>query len=248
MEQIYHRTKGLSDVVSSFCPGCLHGLCTKLVAEVLEEMGVLDNTIGVMSVGCGALVKRVMDTDLVCSNHGRAPAVASAISRCKPGKTVFTYQGDGDLAAIGLSEILCAANRGENFVVIFINNSTYGMTGGQMAPTTLVGQKTTTSPAGRDPHKEGYPMHMCELISQLPAPRFVARYAMDTPASVRKAKEGIRKAFEIQKRGEGFTFVELLSNCPTNWGMTPVKTLDYMREHTMKEFPQGIFRDVEGGI
>jgi len=215
VEQIYHRTKGLSDVVSSFCPGCLHGLCTKLVAEVLEEMGVLDNTIGVMSVGCGALVKRVMDTDLVCSNHGRAPAVASAISRCKPGKTVFTYQGDGDLAAIGLSEILCAANRGENFVVIFINNSTYGMTGGQMAPTTLVGQKTTTSPAGRDPHKEGYPMHMCELISQLPAPRFVARYAMDTPASVRKAKEGIRKAFEIQKRGEGLRASPLWSCCPT---------------------------------
>ena len=247
MELIYSRTKGLTPgLVSAYCPGCLHGLITKLVGEVLEEMDVLNQTIGVMPVGCGALSKRVMDIDIVCANHGRAPAVATGITRCAPDKVVFTYQGDGDLGAIGLSEILCAANRGDNFVTVFINNSTYGMTGGQMAPTTLIGQKSTTTPFGRDPKQEGYPMKMCEIINQLEAPRFVARYAIDTPAAVTKAKKGLRKAFEIQKRGEGFTFVELLSNCPTNWGMSIPQTLEYMREHTMKVFPQGVFRDLAG--
>jgi 2-oxoglutarate ferredoxin oxidoreductase subunit beta len=246
IEQVCGRTKLLNPIPSAYCPGCLHGLITKMVAEIIEEMGVADKTLGIMPVGCGALSKRVLDIDIVCANHGRAPAVATGITRCAPDKVVFTYQGDGDLAAIGLAEILSAANRGDNFVTVFINNSTYGMTGGQMAPTTLLGQKSTTTPYGRDARTEGYPIRMCELISQLEAPRFVARYALDTPAHVIKAKKGLRKAFEIQKRGGGFTFVELLSNCPTNWGMSPLQTLEYMRENTMKVFPQGVFRDVEG--
>lgn len=248
MEQVYHRTKALLDSATGYCPGCMHATITKLIGEVLEEMGAIDKAIGVMGIGCGSLSKRVLDTDIVCANHGRAPAVATGVSRCAPGRLVFTYQGDGDLGAIGLAEILCAANRGENFVTVFINNCTYGMTGGQMAPTTMIGQKTTTTPFGRDPANEGYPMKMCEIISQLTAPRFIARYALDTPAAVLKAKRGLRKAFEIQQRGEGFSFVEMLSNCPTNWGMPPLKTLEYMHEHTMKVFPQGVFRDTEEGI
>lgn len=247
MTQICARTSLLNPIPSAYCPGCMHGLISKLIAEILDEMGIGERTIGIMPVGCGAITKRILDIDIVCANHGRAPAVATGITRCVPDKVVFTYQGDGDLAAIGLAEILSAANRGENFVTVFINNATYGMTGGQMAPTTMIGQKTTTTPYGRDAKKEGYPMLMCELVSQLEAPRFVARYALDTPGHVTKAKKGLRKAFEIQMRGEGFTFIELISNCPTNWGMSPVKTLQYMKENNMKVFPQGVFKDVEGG-
>ena len=248
MELIYSRPKTLAPRVSAYCPGCLHALATKIIAEVIEEMDIADNTIMVPPVGCGGNTKRMIDVDVVSATHGRAHAVASGISRCVPDKLVFTYQGDGDCAAIGLSETLCAANRGDNFVGIFINNSTYGMTGGQMAPTTLVGQTSTTTPCGRNAASEGYPMHMCELVNQLKAPRYIARFALNDPANVRKAKEGIRHAFELQQKHIGFCFIELLTNCPTNWGMTPVKSLEHMKEYTMKEFVPGVFRDEERSV
>lgn len=245
MEQVYARPKTLRPRVSAYCPGCMHALATKIIAEVIEEMDIADNTVCVPPVGCGGNTKRMIDVYMVSATHGRAHAVATGISRCEPDKLVFTYQGDGDLAAIGLSETLCAANRGENFVGIFINNSIYGMTGGQLAPTTLVGQNSTTTPCGRNPATEGYPMHMCEILNQFAAPRYIARFSLDTPANVRKAKEGIRHAFEMQQKHMGFCFVELLTNCPTNWGLTPVKSLEWMREHTMKEFVPGVFRNIE---
>lgn len=244
METIYERTRALKRTQSAFCPGCMHGLVTKLIGETLEEMGVLDETIGVMSVGCSVLSRNIFDFDIVCANHGRAPAVATGITRCAPDRMVFTMQGDGDLASIGLAEIMCAANRGENFAVIFINNSTYGMTGGQMAPTTLIGQKSTTTQLGRVAREEGFPMKMCEIMEQLEAPRLIARYALDTPETVLEAKSAIRKAFELQKAKKGFSFVELLSNCPTNWGMTAVDSLQFMRSNTMEVFPQKVFREV----
>ncbi len=245
MKRVYKRSALLSKAGTRYCPGCMHGLISKMIAELVEEFGVADRIVGVMPVGCGTMSKNVFTFDVVCAAHGRAPAVATGFTRCAPEKIVFTYQGDGDLAAIGLSEIVHAANRGEHFMTVFINNSTYGMTGGQMAPTTLIGQKTTTTPTGRDPLIEGYPMRMCEILSQLDAPVYVARFALDTPANILKAKNGIRKALEIQLKGQGFAFVELLSNCPTNWGMTPEKCLEWITTNTSKVFPVGVYKDVK---
>ncbi|WP_213973977.1 thiamine pyrophosphate-dependent enzyme [Tepidanaerobacter acetatoxydans] len=242
MEKIYERPHSLYKSVSGYCPGCLHGLISKMVCELIDEYEIADKTICVLPVGCGTLSKNIFDFDVVCAAHGRAPAVATGVKRCAPEKFVFTYQGDGDLAAIGLSEIIHCANRGENIVTIFINNSTYGMTGGQMAPTTLIGQKTTTTPAGRNAANEGYPIKMCELISQLEAPVYVARFALDTPANIIKAKNGLKKAFEIQLNGHGFSFIEFLSICPTNWGMTPEKCLKWSQENCTKVFPPGEFK------
>ena len=241
----YKRPKSLKPMATPYCPGCLHALATRLVADVIDELGQADNAINVVSVGCSALNLITWNGDVIGAAHGRAPAVATGVKRCLPDRLVFTYQGDGDLAAIGLAEIMSAANRGENFTVIFANNQTYGMTGGQMAPTTLVGQKSTTSVWGRDPLTTGYPMKMCELISVLEAPKFVARYALNTPKGVMDAKRGIKKAFEMQLRGEGFTFIELLTNCPTNWGMSPLDTFDYMNQNTIPYFTPGIFMDKE---
>ena len=246
MEKIYERTKILSAAPTRYCPGCMHGLISKMIAELVDEFGIAERTVGIMPVGCGTMSKNVFTFDIVCSAHGRAPAVATGFSRSAPEKIVFTYQGDGDLGAIGLSEIIHAANRGEHFMTVFINNSTYGMTGGQMAPTTLIGQKTTTTPAGRNPAVDGYPMKMCEIISQLDAPAYVARFALDTPANIIKAKQGLKKAFEIQMKGQGFAFVEMLSNCPTNWGLSPVKCLEWIHEHTSKVFPVGEYKVSEG--
>ena len=241
----YKRPQSLKPMATPYCPGCLHALATRLVADVIDELGQADNAVNVVSVGCSALNLITWNGDVIGSAHGRAPAVATGVKRCMPERLVFTYQGDGDLAAIGLAEIMSAANRGENFTVIFANNQTYGMTGGQMAPTTLLGQKSTTSRMGRDALTTGYPMKMCELISVLEAPVFVARYALNTPKGVMDAKRGIRKAFEMQLRGEGFTFIELLTNCPTNWGMNPIDTLSYMKENTIPYFTPGIFKDKE---
>lgn len=241
----YKRPQSLKPMATPYCPGCLHALATRLVADVIDELGQADNAINVVSVGCSALNLITWNGDVIGSAHGRAPAVATGVKRCLPERLVFTYQGDGDLAAIGLAEIMSAANRGENFTVIFANNQTYGMTGGQMAPTTLVGQKSTTTRFGRDALTTGYPMKMCELISVLEAPVFVARYALNTPKGVMDAKRGIKKAFEMQLRGEGFTFIELLTNCPTNWGMNPIDTLSYMNENTIPYFTPGIFKDKE---
>ena len=241
----YKRPSSLKVMPTPYCPGCLHALATRLVVDVIDELKQAENAINVVSVGCSALNLYTWSGDVIGAAHGRAPAVATGIKRCLPERLVFTYQGDGDLAAIGLAEIMSAANRGENFTVIFANNQTYGMTGGQMAPTTLVGQKTTTTRMGRDAQTTGYPMKMCELISVLEAPAFVARYALNTPKGVMDAKRGIKKAFEMQLRGEGFTFIELLTNCPTNWGMSPVDTLEYMSTNTIPYFTPGIFKDKE---
>ncbi len=242
----YKRPSALMPMSTGYCPGCLHGLATRLVADAIEELNQQKNAINVVSVGCSALNLYSWCGGDIGAAHARAPAVATGIKRCLPDRLVFTYQGDGDLAAIGLAEIMSAANRGENFTVIFANNQTYGMTGGQMAPTTLIGQKSTTTPYGRDVQTTGYPLKMCELISVLEAPVFVARYALNSPKGVSDAKKGIKKAFELQMAGKGFTFIELLTNCPTNWGMSPLDTLDYMNSNTIPYFVPGVYKDKEG--
>ena len=244
MEKIYTRPSYIREgATSGFCPGCMHSTIHKLVGEVLDELGIVDKTVTVWGVGCCVLGSGYTTHDSFGSPHGRACAMASAYKRCNPDEIVYTYQGDGDLAAIGLSEIMYAANRGENFTVIFINNSTYGMTGGQMAPTTLVGQKATTAPFGRDPKQHGYPVHVCELLATLKAPAYLERVTCVDAPNVLKAKAAIKKAFQNQIDGKGFSLVEIMSNCPTNWGMTPLETLEYMKEHTLKEFPLGVYRD-----
>ena len=244
MEKVYSVPSTKHEVVGGFCPGCLHGVVVKLVCEVQEELGILDRTVCVIGVGCCCITARHWKCDVMNAPHGRAPAVATGLKRMAPKDTVvYTYQGDGDLAAIGLSEIMYAANRGENFTVIFVNNSTYGMTGGQMAPTTLVGQKATTAPFGRDPKQHGYPVHICELLATLKAPAYLERVTCVDAPNIMKTKAAIKKAFQNQIDGKGFSLVEIRSNCPTNWGMTPLETLEYMKEHTLKEFPLGVYRD-----
>ena len=242
MEKIYKRPESMQKRATGYCPGCLHGVANKLICGLIDEFGIADNTVAVQPIGCGALLCWTIDTDQIISLHGRAPATATGIKRSAPEKFVFVYQGDGDLASIGLAEIMHCANRGENLTVIFINNSIFGMTGGQMAPTTLMGQKATTAQDGRTP-LQGYPMHMCEIINQLTAPVYIERCALDSPAHVLTAEKAIRKGFRNQLEHKGFSFIELLSNCPTNWGMSPVKSLEFMRNETMKEFPLGVFRD-----
>lgn len=245
MEAIYTRPETLIKRPTGYCPGCLHGVATKLIAETVEELGLREKAVAVLAIGCGTMGMFHFNMDVVVSAHGRPPAVATGVKRSAPDRFVFTYQGDGDLAAIGMSEIMHAANRGENICVVFVSNSTYGMTGGQLAPTTLVGQKASTAINGRDPAEVGYPMHMCEILNQLKAPKYIARFAMDSVANITKAKKGLKKAFQLQLDNKGFSFVELLSNCPTNWGMTPEKSLEWMRNNTMKEFPLGEFRVCE---
>ena len=244
MEKIYTRPSYIREgATSGFCPGCMHSTIHKLVGEVLDELGIVDKTVTVWGVGCCVLGSGYTTHDSFGSPHGRACAMASAYKRCNPDEIVYTYQGDGDLASIGIAETIYAANRGENFTVIFINNSTYGMTGGQMAPTTLVGQKATTAPFGRDPKQHGYPVHVCELLATLKAPAYLERVTCVDAPNVLKTKAAIKKAFQNQIDGKGFSLVEIMSNCPTNWGMTPLETLEYMKEHTLKEFPLGVYRD-----
>lgn len=246
MEKVYKRPDSINQSISGYCPGCMHSTITKITAQAIDELGVREKAICVLPVGCGTLGIVYWNMDMVASAHGRAPAVATGIKRTCPDSVVFTYQGDGDLAAIGIAEILHAANRGENITIIFINNSIYGMTGGQMAPTTLVGMRATTCPEGRNSATEGYPIHMAEIIAQLNAPVYSVRCAVDTPANINKAKKAIKKAFNNQLNGKGFSFVEILSNCPTNWGISPLETLNYIHEQTMGEFPLGVFKDEEG--
>ena len=244
MEKIYARPSTMIEGAKvGFCPGCMHSTVHKLVGEVLDELGIVDKTVTVWGVGCCILGSGYTTHDSFGSPHGRACAMASAYKRCNPDEIVYTYQGDGDLASIGIAETIYAANRGENFTVIFINNSTYGMTGGQMAPTTLVGQKATTAPFGRDPKQHGYPVHICELLATLKAPAYLERVTCVDAPNVLKAKAAIKKAFQNQIDGKGFSLVEIMSNCPTNWGMAPLETLEYMKEHTLKEFPLGVYRD-----
>ena len=230
------RPTCLNPIPNTFCPGCLHSMANKLVGQCIDELGLAKKTIVVMSVGCSTMGLRFWHMDMVSCAHGRAPAVATGIKRMQPDTFVFTYQGDGDLASIGLAEIMCAANRGEHFSVIFANNSTYGMTGGQMAPTTLVGQKSTTTPQGRNAAVDGYPTNMCEILSTLKAPSYIARCALNTPANIRKAKECIKTAFQYQLDGKAFR------------GMAPLDTLKFVEENTIPAFPLGVFRDVDKGV
>ncbi|MCK5776325.1 MAG: 2-oxoglutarate oxidoreductase [Bacteroidales bacterium] len=236
---VYTKTKNMTDKVLSYCPGCGHGTAHNITMEVVDEMGITQDTIGVAPVGCSVLAYEFMNIDMTQAAHGRAPAVATGIKRIFPDKYVFTYQGDGDLAAIGGNETLHACNRGENIVIIFVNNGIYGMTGGQMAPTTLPGMKTSTSPYGREIETMGSPLKMTELIAMLPGVHFVTRQAVHTPSAVRKAKKAIRKAFEIQKEKKGLAFVEIVSNCNSGWKMEPVASNEWMVEHMFPYFPMG---------
>ena len=243
MEKIYGRTKTIQeDKVSGFCPGCMHSTVIKLIGEVLEEMELVDRADCVLGIGCCGLHMDYIAYDNTTAPHGRACAVATGMKRSNPDSLVFTYQGDGDFASIGLAESISAANRGENITVIFINNGIYGMTGGQMAPTTMLGVKTTTTPYGRDIHEHGAPLHMCEILSQLEAPAYIARVTAADVPNAKKAKAAVKKAFQYQLEGKGFSFVEFVSNCPTNWGMSPVESLDHVHNVIMKEFPLGEFR------
>jgi len=239
---VYQRPAAFDPRVTHYCPGCTHGVAHRLVAEVLEEMGEIENTIGVASVGCSVFAYNYFNVDFVEAAHGRAPAMATGIKRVYPDRTVFTYQGDGDLASIGMGEIVGAASRGELLTVIFINNANYGMTGGQMAPTTLPGQVTTSSPTGRDTSRQGYPVQTSELLATLEGAAYVVRRSLHNVREVRRAKQAIRTAFEVQKNRLGFALVELLSTCPTNWGMTPADARDWVEERMVPHFPLGDYK------
>lgn len=243
MRQVFARPESLKDVQTHFCPGCQHGTVHRLVAEALDLLDIRSETIGVASVGCSVFLYAYFDIDVIESPHGRAPAVATGAKRARPDRIVFTYQGDGDLAAIGTSEIIHAANRGEDITVIFVNNTTYGMTGGQMAPTTLPGQKTSTSPYGRDTKKDGAPFRMAELLAQLDGVAFSARVAVNSPKNVIQAKKTIEAAFRYQTKGLGFSFVEVLSSCPTNWGMQPLEANQRVADEMIPYFPLGVYRN-----
>lgn len=245
MAIVFEKTKGLTDKPFHYCPGCTHGIIHRLVGEILEELGVLGDTIGVAPVGCAVFAYDYFNVDMQEAAHGRAPAVATGIKRVHPNKVVFTYQGDGDLASIGAGEIVHAAVRGEKVTTIFVNNAIYGMTGGQMAPTTLVGQKATTAPYGRDENHAGKPIRMAEMLATIDGAKFVERVSVHDPANIRKAKKAIKSAFELQLSGKGFGIVEVLSTCPTNWGTTPVEALNWLKENMIPYFPLGNLRKPE---
>lgn len=241
--QVFGRPKSLVDVATHFCPGCHHGIAHRILAETIDLFDLREKTIGVACVGCSVFLHDYIDVDVADAPHGRAPAVATGVKRAQPDKFVFTYQGDGDLAAIGTSEIIHAANRGENITVLFVNNTTYGMTGGQMAPTTMLGQRTSTSPYGRDFRKDGYPIRMTELLATLEGTAFSARVATASPGQIRNAKKAVRKAFEMQQKEMGFSIVEFLSTCPTNWGMTPLEAQKRVLGEMSDYFPLGVFKE-----
>jgi len=239
---VYTRPKSLANVPTHYCPGCTHGVAHRLIAEVLDEMDLREKTIGVAPVGCSVFAYNYFETDFVEAAHGRAPAMATGIKRVLPDRTVFTYQGDGDLASIGMAEIMHAAGRGENITVIFINNAIYGMTGGQMAPTSLPGQKTSSSPNGRDVETMGFPIHMAEILAKMDGAGYIVRRSLHDPKNIRLAKKAIRMAFEVQQRGLGFSLVELLSTCPTNWGLSPVEAMCWVAERMVPIYPLEDFK------
>ncbi len=248
MEVVFQPTKGLLDVPTHYCPGCTHGIIHRLVGEVLEELNIIDKTIGVAPVGCSVLAYDYFACDMFEAAHGRAPAVATGIKRTNPDKMVFTYQGDGDLAAIGTAEIVHAASRGENIVTIFVNNCIYGMTGGQMAPTTLPGQITETSPYGRDVKIQGFPIRVSEMLSTLGGVCYAERVAVDSVPHVNKAKAAIKKAFQNAMDGKGFSMVEVLSICPTNWGLSTEESIGWLRDNMIPFYPLGVKKDVAEGV
>jgi len=244
MAVVFERPKALLDVSTHYCPGCTHGIIHRLVAECLDELDLTGKAIGVAPVGCSVLAYDYFACDMIEAPHGRAPAVATGVKRAKPDNFVFTYQGDGDLAAIGTAETVHVATRGENVTIIFINNAIYGMTGGQMAPTTLPGQYSTTSPYGRDLKIQGNPIRICEMLSTLDGTAFTERDAVDSVKNINNAKKAIRKAFEVQKNKQGLSIVEVLSTCPTNWGKTPQEALEWLRSDMMPFYPLGVYKDI----
>lgn len=250
MTKVFEKPKSLSDVSNHYCPGCTHGIIHRLVAEALDALDIQGRAVGVAPVGCAVFAYNYFECDMQQASHGRAPAVATGVKRVNPDSVVFTYQGDGDLAAIGTAEIVHAAARGENITVIFVNNAIYGMTGGQMAPTTLVEQVTTTSPYGRKTQMQGYPINVCELLSSLEGPAYLERVSVDNVKNIKNAKKAIEKAFKYQVEGKGFTLIEVLSTCPTNWGLSPVEALEWLRNKMLPQYPLGIYKDKfsnEGG-
>ena len=241
---VYEKPRLMNENPMHYCPGCSHGVIHKLIAEVIADMGLEDKTIGISPVGCAVFAYNYLDIDWIEAAHGRAPAIASAVKRLNPEKMVFTYQGDGDLAAIGTAETVHAAARRENITVIFVNNAIYGMTGGQMAPTTLPGQVTQTSPYGRDVNTVGYPVKVCELLSNVDGAAYLERVAVNNVKNVKNAKKAIKKAFKNQIEGKGFSLVEVISTCPSNWGMTPQKALDWAEENMIPYYPLGVYKDI----
>jgi len=242
MAIVFQKPHALRDTPLHYCPGCTHGIVHRLVAEAIDELGIEGSTVGVSPVGCAYNNYLYFNCDMVQAAHGRAPAVATGIKRVNPDNIVFTYQGDGDLASIGTAEIVHAANRGENITTIFINNAIYGMTGGQMAPTTLIGQVTTTSPFGRNPEIEGWPINVCEMLATLKGAAFVERVSLHDIKNIKNAKKAIEKAFRVQQAGLGFSIVEILSSCPTNWGLDPIKSLKMVEEKMLPQYPLGNFK------
>ena len=249
MAIVFEKTRLLTDKPFHYCPGCTHGIIHRLVAEALDELGVGDKAVGVAPVGCAVFAYDYFNCDMMEAAHGRAPAVATGIKRVLPDRAVFTYQGDGDLASIGTAEIVHAATRGEKITVIFVNNAIYGMTGGQMAPTTLPGQVTTTSPYGRDVSHCGYPVRVSEMLATLNGPAYIERVSVHDVPHIKKAKAAIKKAFQLQMEGRGFTLVEVLSPCPTNWGKTPKEAFEWLKSDMLPTYPLGVYKDIttEGG-
>ena len=245
MSVVFKKPDALADVPLHYCPGCTHGIVHRLVAEVIDELGIEGKTIGIAPVGCSVFAYNYFNCDMVEAAHGRAPAVATGVKRANPDNVVFTYQGDGDLAAIGTAETVHAAGRSENITIIFINNAIYGMTGGQMAPTSLVDQITQTTPYGRKPETQGYPIKVCEMLSQLDGTTYAERVAVNNVKNIRNAKKAIKKAFENQINKKGFSIVEVLSTCPTNWGLAPDEALKWVEEKMMPVYPLGVYKDRE---
>ena len=246
MSVVFDKPHALTDAPMHYCPGCTHGIVHRLVAEVIDELGIEGKTIGIAPVGCSVMAYNYFNCDMIEAAHGRAPAVATGIKRGRPDNIVFTYQGDGDLASIGMAETVHAAARNENITIIFINNAIYGMTGGQMAPTSLPGQVTQTSPYGRDTNHCGFPIRVCEMLSELEGPEYLARVTVNNVKNVNNAKKAIKKAFQNQIDGKGFSLVEVLSTCPTNWGMTPQKALQWIDEKMIPYYPLGVYKDRSG--
>ena len=245
MSIVFERPHALVDIPMHYCPGCTHGIIHRLIAEVLDELEIEGSTVGVSPVGCTYNNYLYFNCDMVQAAHGRAPAVATGLKRSLPDKTVFTYQGDGDLAAIGTAEIVHAATRGEKISTIFVNNAIYGMTSGQMAPTTLIGQISTTTPFGRKPELHGYPVPVSEMLSTLEGTAYVERVSVDSVPNIKKAKQAIKKSFQVQMAGLGFSIVEVLSTCPTNWGLSPDKALTWLRENMMEHYPLGVYKGAD---
>ncbi len=240
---VFEKPKALADVPLHYCPGCTHGIIHRLVAEVIDELGIEGKTVGIAPVGCSVFAYNYFNCDMIEAAHGRAPAVATGVKRSFPENVVFTYQGDGDLAAIGTAETVHAAARGENITIIFVNNAIYGMTGGQMAPTTLPGQVTQTSPYGRNPEQVGLPVKVCELLSNVDGATYLERVAVNNVKNVKNAKKAIKKAFQNQIEGKGFSLIEVLSTCPTNWGLKPEKALEWLEENMIPYYPLGVYKD-----